>query len=198
VVLGLMRLGGARFFRRGALRTDVAGIVLMNHQSVLDIPTAVIMCAPIVPAFVARERYARAPLIGTGLRLADCPVVDPRGDREGALAALREAVRADRAILIYPEGHRSTDGTLQPFRTAGLLAMLTERRVPVWLVATDGYTGSRRLVDLVQLHRIRGVTEVLGRFDPPADAAEIPAFLDGLHASLAGGLARMRSGAVSA
>jgi 1-acyl-sn-glycerol-3-phosphate acyltransferase len=197
LVLGVLRLGGARCVRRGALRTDVAGIVLMNHQSVLDIPTAVVMSAPVVPAFVARERYARVPLIGTGLRIADCPVVD-RGDREGALAVLRQAVRADRTILIYPEGHRSTDGALQPFRTAGLVAMLTERRVPVWLVATDGFTGGRRLVDLVQLHRIRGVTKVLGRFDPPEEAGEIPAFLDGLHARLADGLARMRSGDLTA
>ncbi|HUG52061.1 MAG TPA: lysophospholipid acyltransferase family protein [Vicinamibacteria bacterium] len=193
LVLGILRLGGARSVRLGTVRTDVAGIILMNHQSLLDVPTAVLMCGPVVPAFVARERYARVPLISTGLRIADCPVVDPRRDRAAALARLRQAVRADRAILIYPEGHRSTDGALQPFRTAGLIAMLTERRVPVWLVATDGFTGGRRLVDLVQLHRIRGVTEVLGRFDPPDDEAAIPAFLDGLHSHLADGLARIRS-----
>jgi 1-acyl-sn-glycerol-3-phosphate acyltransferase len=194
LVLDMLRLGGARSVRRGVLRTDVAGIILMNHQSVLDIPTAVLMCEPVVPAFVARERYARVPLIGTGLRLADCPIVDPKRDREGALATLRQAVHADRAILIYPEGHRTTDGTLQPFRTAGLVAMLTERRVPVWLVATDGFTGGRRLVDLVQLYRIRGVTEVVGRFQPPDEEADIPAFLDGLHSHLAEALARIRSG----
>lgn len=193
LVLGILRLGGARFVRRGTLRTDAPGVILMNHQSLLDIPTAVLMSAPVVPAFVARERYARVPVISTGLRLADCPVVDPRRDRPAAIALLRQTVRNDRAILIYPEGHRTTDGAVQPFRTAGLLAMLTERRVPVWLVATDGFTGGRRLVDLVQVHRIRGVTEVLGRFDPPDDEAALPAFLDGLHAHLADGLARIRS-----
>ena len=109
------------------------------------------------------------------------------------MSLLRQAVRHDRAIFIYPEGHRSTDGALQPFRTAGLLAMLTERRVPVWLVATDGFTGGRRLVDLLQLERIRGVTEVLGRFDPPADEAALPGFLEELHAHLAVALARIRS-----
>jgi 1-acyl-sn-glycerol-3-phosphate acyltransferase len=192
-VLGILRLGGARFVRRGTLRTDAPGLILMNHQSLLDIPTAVLMSAPVVPAFVARERYARVPVISTGLKLADCPVVDPHRDRPAAIALLRQTVRNDRAILIYPEGHRTTDGTVQPFRTAGLLAMLTERRVPVWLVATDGFTSGRRLVDLVQVHRIRGVTEVLGRFDPPEDAADLPAFLDQLHVHLAEGLARIRS-----
>ena len=197
VVLGILRLGGARCVRRGMLRTDVAGIILMNHQSLLDIPTAILMCAPLVPAFVARERYARVPLISTGLWFAECPIVDPRRDREGAVALLRQAVRTDRAIFLYPEGHRSTDGALLPFRTAGLLAMLTERRVPIWLVATDGFSSGRRLVDLVQLHHIRGVTEVLGCFDPPDDEAALPAFLDELHSHLSAGLTRMRSDAAS-
>lgn len=192
LVLGILRLGGARCVRRGTLRTDMPGIILMNHQSLLDIPTAVLMCAPDVPAFVARERYAQVPLISTAMRLADCPIVHPGGDRAAAVALLRQTVRIDRTILVYPEGHRSTDGALQPFRTAGLLAMLTERRVPVWLVATDGFTAGRRLVDLVQLHRIRGVTEVLGRFDPPEEEAALPGFLDGLHAHLADGLDRIR------
>ncbi len=192
LVLGILRVGGARCVRRGALRTDVPGIILMNHQSLLDIPTAVLMCEPVVPAFVARERYTHVPVISTGLQLADCPVVDPGRDRAAAVALLRNAVRKDRTIFIYPEGHRTPDGAVQPFRTAGLIAMLTERRVPVWLVATDGFTAGRRLLDLVQLHRIRGVTEVLGRFDPPDDEAALPAFVDGLHSRLADGVARIR------
>jgi 1-acyl-sn-glycerol-3-phosphate acyltransferase len=193
VIFGILRLGGATCVRRGVVPTDGACLILMNHQSLLDIPTALLMCAPVVPAFVARERYARVPLIASGLRIAECPIVDPGRDRAAALSLLRRAVHNDRAIFIYPEGHRSADGALQPFRTAGLLAMLTERRVPVWLVATDGFTGGRRLVDLLQLERIRGRTEVLGCFDPPADEAALPAFLDELHAHLAGGLARIRS-----
>jgi 1-acyl-sn-glycerol-3-phosphate acyltransferase len=134
----------------------------------------------------------RVPVISTGLWLADCPVIDPRRDRDGAVALLRQTVRNDRAIVIFPEGHRSPDGSLQPFRTAGLLAMLTERRVPVWLVATDGFSSGRRLLDLVQLHRIQGVTEVVGRFDPPADEAALPSFLDDLHGRLSQAVARIR------
>src|SRR5688572_12902730 len=192
VALAILRLGGARYTRTGWVRTDGPAIIVMNHQSLLDIPTIVLMCGPILPAFVARERYVRVPVISTGLWLADCPVIDPRRDRDGAVALLRETVRRDRAIMIFPEGHRSPDGSLQPFRTAGLLAMLTERRVPVWLVATDGFSSGRHLLDLVQLHRIRGVTEVLGRFDPPTDEAALPAFLDDLHGRLSQAVARIR------
>jgi 1-acyl-sn-glycerol-3-phosphate acyltransferase len=193
VVLGLLRLGGARYVRRGEIETDKPGIIVMNHQSLLDIPTAIVMSGPLVPAFVTRGRYGLVPMIATGIRLADCPVIDPRQDREGAVATLRRAVWQERALLIYPEGHRSEDGELQPFRSAGLLAMLGERRVPVWLVATDGFRAGRRLIDFVlHVHRIRGRTELVGRYQPPADAEELPAFVEFLQAELAARLAEMR------
>ena len=192
LVLALLRLGGARYQRRGTVKTDSAGLIVMNHQSLLDIPTAVLMCTPLVPAFVARARYGRVPLIATGLRVADCPVIDPGHDRDAALARLADAVQQERALLIYPEGHRSPDGALHPFRTAGILAMLRARRVPVWLIATDGFWSGRRLIDLVMVHRIRGVTEVVGCFHPPADEAALDGFVEMLQAELARAVAGLR------
>jgi 1-acyl-sn-glycerol-3-phosphate acyltransferase len=192
LVLAVFGLGGARYERRGTVRTDVAGIIVMNHQSLLDIPTAIVMCGPLVPAFVARARYARVPLIATGLQVADCPVVDPGRDRDAALAQLAGAVHHERALLIYPEGHRSPDGSVQPFRTAGILAMLRARRVPVWLIATDGFWAGRRLIDLVMLHRVRGVTEVVGCFQPPGDEAALEEFVAMLQVELARAVAGIR------
>ena len=195
VVLVFLRVGGARCTRVGSVDTSGAGLVVTNHQSVLDIPTLVLMSRPFVPAFVARDRYARpgVPIIPLGLRLAGCPVIDP-DDRHASVAVLREAVRRDRTLLIYPEGRRSADGELQRFRPAGLVAMLDERRVPVWLVATDGFSAGRRLVDFVlNVHRIDGCTEVVGRYDPPARTEELPAFVARLHADLGAHLVTMRA-----
>jgi 1-acyl-sn-glycerol-3-phosphate acyltransferase len=195
LVLGFLRLGGARFHRSGEIDSRGAGIIVANHQSVLDIPTLVLMARPWVPAFVARNRYARrgVPIIPLGLRLAECPVIDP-DDRASSVAVLREAVRRDRTLLIYPEGHRSEDGRLQRFRPAGLVAMLEGRRVPVWLVATDGFSAGRRLIDFVlNVHRIDGCTELVGRYDPPARAEELPAFVARIRADLGAHLATMRA-----
>jgi 1-acyl-sn-glycerol-3-phosphate acyltransferase len=191
-VLGLLWMGGARYVRRGWVRTDEPGVIVMNHQSLLDIPTAVVMTGPIVPAFIARERYAKVPGVSTGIWLADCPVVS-KHDREAGLRAIREAVLHDRMVLIYPEGHRTCDGDVQPFRTAGLLALLEQRRVPVWLIATDGFCAGRRLIDFVlNVGNIRGRTEVVGRYDPPADAAELPAFVAFLEEELRGRVRALR------
>jgi 1-acyl-sn-glycerol-3-phosphate acyltransferase len=192
--MALLRLGGARSRSCGFVRTDAPGIVVMNHQSVLDVLVLILMTGPLVPAFVARERYTRAPVIGTGLRLADCPIVDPGRDRAGAVDSLRSAMDRERAFAIFPEGHRSPDGTLQPFRTAGLLAMLGTRRVPVFLVATDGFQAARTLADLAfGLGAVDGRTELVGRFDPPAAAEALPQFVDGLQAELDAALGRLRA-----
>jgi hypothetical protein len=120
-------------------------------------------------------------------------VIDP-ADRHGSVAVLRQAVRRDRTLLIYPEGRRSDDGQLQRFHPAGLLAMLEERREPVWLVATDGFSAGRRVVDFVMnVHRIDGRTELVGRYDPPTLAEDLPAFVARLHADLGAHLVTMRA-----
>lgn len=191
-VLTILRFGGARFERSGLIRTDEPGVIVMNHQSVLDIPTIAVMCTPEIPIYIARRRYMAAPLIGTGLRLMECPIVDPRQDREAAVETVRCAARLDRTLLIYPEGHRSPDGTVQPFKTAGLTALLGARRLPVTLVATQGFAASRRLLDFVfRAHEIQGRTEVVGRFLPPEDPDALPAFLEELQVTLATRVAAM-------
>jgi 1-acyl-sn-glycerol-3-phosphate acyltransferase len=192
--MALVRLGGARSRSQGSVRTDAPGIVVMNHQSVLDVLVLILMTGPLVPAFVARQRYTRAPVIGTGLRLADCPIVDPQRDRASAVEGLRAAMDRDRTFAIFPEGHRSPDGSLQRFRTAGLLAMLGARRVPVFLVATDGFQSARTLFDLAfGLGAVDGRTELLGRFEPPEVAAELPGFVQRLEVELEAGLRRLRT-----
>jgi 1-acyl-sn-glycerol-3-phosphate acyltransferase len=191
--MALLRMGGARSRSQGFVRTDAPGLVVMNHQSVLDVLVLILMTGPLVPAFVARERYTRAPVIGTGLRLADCPIVEPGRDRT-AVDGLRAAMDRDRTLAIFPEGNRSPDGSLRPFRTAGLLAMLGARRVPVFLVATDGFQSARTLFDLAfGLGAVDGRTELLGRFDPPAAAEELPPFVERLQAELEAGLRRLRA-----
>ena len=62
------------------------------------------------------------------------------------------------SVIIFPEGHRSADGTLQPFRSGiGLLAQQAEADVlPVALVGLDQVIQQRQaLVPLRAHHRPR-------------------------------------------
>jgi 1-acyl-sn-glycerol-3-phosphate acyltransferase len=190
-----VRAGGARLVRVGTISTAQPVLVLMNHQSLLDIVMATIMARPYVPAFVARRRYARfVPVVSTTIRLLGSPVIDPKRDARGAVEAMRAAGRQDdKGILLYPEGHRSLDGEIRPFRTAGALAILGSRRLPVTLVVTDGYWRSRRLVDFVfHCGAIRGRTEVVGTFTPPEREEDLPGFLDEMRERMVAHLREMR------
>jgi 1-acyl-sn-glycerol-3-phosphate acyltransferase len=190
-----LRAGGARFQRVGRISTAEPVLVLMNHQSLLDIVTATIMAQPYVPAFVTRRRYARrVPVVSTTVRWLGCPVVDPKRDPRGAIAVMREAGRSeDKGVLLFPEGHRTLDGEIRPFRTAGALALLGSRRLPVTLVVTDGFWGARRLVDFVfNCGATRGRTEVLGPFPSPEREEDLPAFLEEMRQRMVAHLHDMR------
>jgi 1-acyl-sn-glycerol-3-phosphate acyltransferase len=193
-VLVCMRIGGARIAEPGPVPTERPVLVLMNHQSLLDIPTAVALCRPNVPLIVTRSLYGRGiPLVSPMLRIQRYPLIDPRQDRRQAVALVQEAARREEGILLYPEGHRSRGGELGRFATAGIRAVLKERRWPVYLIVTDGFWVCRRLKDFVfAIHRIDGKTEILGPFDPPRADAEVPAFVERMRETMQAKLQEMR------
>ena len=195
LLLGGLRLGGARFTRIGQIPTDGPSVVVGNHQSLADPAILISMSEPWVPAFVTRALYGKVPVVGLSMRWAHCPEIDPKRDPRGAVATIADAAaHLEHGLLIFPEGHRTLDGEIRPFRAAGLIAILTTRRMPVYLAVSDGLWVNRRLVDFVfNIHRMRGRTEILGPFAPPEDAEAIPAFVDGLRTMMVAHLAQMRS-----
>jgi 1-acyl-sn-glycerol-3-phosphate acyltransferase len=197
-IFALLRLGGAKVRRVGTLPTASPVLVVANHQALLDICQVTLLARPRVPAFVARRRYARfVPLVSACIRLLGCPIVDPKRDPQAAVEAIRHGARdLPHGILIFPEGHRSRDGEIGPFRTAGVLTILTERRMPVYLVLNEGVWRGRRLADLLfRVHLIDAVSEVMGPFEPPADDAQLPQFVAGLRETLVDRLAAIRAAA---
>ena len=200
-ILWLLRVvGGASFRRIGRLPTESPILVLMNHQSLLDICTVAVMSSAEVPAFVTRTRYQHfVPLVSTTARLLGSPFVDPARDPLAALRAIETGCREQqRSLLIFPEGHRSRDGKLRPFKTGGVQAALKGRRMPVYLVVNDGFWAGRRLLDFAfNVYRIRGVSEVLGPFDPPPADADVPAFVEGLRGKMLERLAELRRDAAA-
>ncbi len=195
-IFGLLTLGGARFRRIGEVPTDRPVLLVANHQSLVDILQIALLSRPRVPAFVARARYARfVPLVSASIRLLGSPVIDPKRDPRGAVEAIRAGARSlPHGLLIFPEGHRSRDGELRPFRQGGIEAALAERRLPVYLVLNDGAWRARRLVDLLfRVHLIDATSEVVGRFEPPEAEVDLPAFVAALRQTLAQRLAARRA-----
>jgi 1-acyl-sn-glycerol-3-phosphate acyltransferase len=133
-------VGGAKLDLRAKIPADVGVLILMNHQSLLDIPIAMNCVVGGYPRIVARDRYRSGyPLVSHMIRLYGHPTVRP-GEHAGVqIDALRRiAEESDRAILIYPEGSRTPDGRIRKFKTAGLKAILTAHPWSVYLLVGDG------------------------------------------------------------
>lgn len=134
------------------LRRDAPQILVANHQSMFDI-WALMYALPISIRFVAKEELSRIPLFARACRAAGHVFID-RSDRAGAIRRMRaagERMSADNLSLgLFPEGTRSPDGELQPFKK-GTFVLAIETQAPVVPVAVDGGArilprGRRRVV----------------------------------------------------
>jgi 1-acyl-sn-glycerol-3-phosphate acyltransferase len=113
-------------------------VYMSNHQSVLDIG-AIVETLPVSWRFVAKKELTYVPFFGWALGLSDQIVID-RGNRRRSIESLRRAaerVRGGVNVIIFPEGTRSPDGTLQPFKSGGFHLAL-DAQVPVIPVTVSG------------------------------------------------------------
>ncbi len=191
----IVRLGGGHLRGSGSVPTDAPVLVLANHQSVVDITQIIVRCHPHTLWFVTRSRYGRfVPSVSLALRLLRSPLIDPH-DRKEALRLLRKAGREQpHGILIFPEGHRSRDGNMLEFKTAGVLTLLRENRTPVYLAVTDGMWRCRRIVDFIfKMHLLDGTTDILGPFTPPEDNDALPGFVQEMRQVMETHIASLRS-----
>ena len=194
-------IGGARIPPVPAVPGDPGVLVLMNHQSVLDIPLVVAAVRPHHPRIVTRARYARGkPLISHMIRLYQYPTVDLGATGRESLKRLREAARESPVpMVIYPEGHRTTDGKIGDWQEGGLRMILGARHWSVYLMIADGYWRSARLTDFLRnVSSIDGRALVLGPFPSPDRGADLEAFIKEMRARMQLGLATLRGSAPAA
>jgi 1-acyl-sn-glycerol-3-phosphate acyltransferase len=142
-------------------------LIVMNHQSVIDIPAAFTCVSPGYPRMVARARYGRGiPLVSHMLSFYGHILVQPGRMGRRELDALAETARASTLpILIYPEGHRTRDGEIGPWKRAGLDTFLSAREWEVYVVVIDGLCHVARLPEFIRnLSRVRCRVEMVGPF----------------------------------
>ena len=114
-------------------------VFMSNHLSFLDGP--LLMTVLDRPARVIVKRFVfRIPVLGLGMRFSGYVPLD----KEGAGAGKRSIALAARLIkkegysfLIYPEGTRSFDGKLLPFRRGGFFLAI-ESGAPIIPVSVKG------------------------------------------------------------
>lgn len=163
-----LRLAGIRVRVEGVENIPVGVCIFVaNHVSNAD-PPAVVAAIPRRVALLAKKEVYRVPVLAQALRLAGFVAVD-RSNTDAARASVEaalERMREGLSFLVFPEGTRSPDGRLRPFKKGSFL-MAIRAGVPLVPVSVAG----SHLVLPKGMWRIRpGVVTV--RFHPPVNAAE--------------------------
>lgn len=111
-------------------------LVVSNHESFLD-PVLVGTGVRRGMTYLARSSLFRNILFGTVIRSIDAIPID----REGlGLAGIKESLRRLKRggmVVIFPEGTRTPDGEIQPFR-AGFTMLAVRSKAAILPVAIEG------------------------------------------------------------
>ena len=132
------RLGCPEVRIEGAENVPRSGpfLVLPNHESILD-PFFLLSFSPRPLSAMTKSTQFTHQGARWGLeRLLAFPVRRYRTDAQAVRVVLR-ALRAGKGVCIYPEGERTWDGALQPFRR-GTLRLMLGAGVPIIPCGMEG------------------------------------------------------------
>lgn len=143
--MGVMALGA----RAAGIRVRCVGlqnvrpgeqyIFLSNHVSNLDPPVLLPSVPGMTSVFLKRE-LMKIPLLGRAMRMGKFVPVSRGNSREEArqsVEAAADALRSGLHITIFPEGTRSLDGRLLPFKKGGFF-LAEETGTPIIPVVIRG------------------------------------------------------------
>jgi len=143
--MGIIRLG----VRFGGIKVRIEGlenvppgescIFLSNHVSNLD-PPVLLPAIPGMTSVFLKRSLMKIPLLGTAMRMGRFVPVSRGHSKEEAqrsVDAAAEALRSGLHITIFPEGTRSLDGSLLPFKR-GAFFLAAETGAPMVPIIIQG------------------------------------------------------------
>lgn len=113
-------------------------IYMSNHQSNFDIPV-LLSALPAQFRWLAKAELFKIPIFGASMRGAGAISID-RSNRKSAFASLNLAakmIRGGTSVMIFPEGTRSVDGQLLPFKKGGFV-LAVDAGVPIVPIVISG------------------------------------------------------------
>jgi len=126
---------------QGYEKIDPAGsyVFIGNHISNLDVPVMV-SSLPVSVRFLAKAEMFKVPVLGGGMRAIHMVETDrhagPTAHRR-INEQVNAAIGAGLSLVIYPEGTRSRDARLKPFKK-GAFRIAVEHNMPVVPVTISG------------------------------------------------------------
>jgi 1-acyl-sn-glycerol-3-phosphate acyltransferase len=162
-------------------------VLVANHASLIDILVLFGLYRPY--KWVSKAENFKLPFIGWNMRLNGY-VSLVRGDRASVVAMLDHCSRLLRAgspVLFFPEGTRSKDGRLKPFKD-GAFELAVEHGVPLIPIAVHGTGRALPKHGLVLREHVDARVEVLEPLDPADFGGDVGALRDEARRRIAAAL----------
>lgn len=120
------------------LETGTPYVFMSNHQGGYDI-LALLAVLPGQLIWLVKKELFSIPFFGRAMALAGYISLDREGTRQTAEAMNKAArnIRDGMSVVIFPEGSRSPDGFIQPFRKGGF-TLAIKAGVPIVPLAISG------------------------------------------------------------
>ena len=142
-------------------------IFTSNHQGNYDI-FALLARIPTQFRWIAKKEVFAIPLLGPAMRKAGYICID-RQNRGKAIKSMDEAagkIREGKSVMTFPEGTRSPDGTIAPFKK-GSFYLAIQSGVPVVPITI---LGSREVMKKRKMNILPGPITIV--IDKPIDVKE--------------------------
>ena len=117
---------------------DQSYVYMSNHQSNFDIPV-LLAHLPVQFRWLAKAELFKIPIFGRAMRGAGYVKID-RFNQESAFESIKEAgsrMKNGVSVMIFPEGTRSRDGKIRPFKKGGFI-MALDSGVPIVPIILQG------------------------------------------------------------
>jgi 1-acyl-sn-glycerol-3-phosphate acyltransferase len=113
-------------------------IIVSNHQSFFDI-FSLLGYLPIQFRWIAKNELFRIPVLGWAMSRAGYVRIERDSPKKAYRSMLQaaEKIRQGTSVLIFPEGTRSPDGNLQPFKK-GVFLIALKSQAPILPVTIRG------------------------------------------------------------
>lgn len=167
-----------------------SAIVMANHRSMYDIPALhYLLGRDRDLRWIGKKELVKAPFLGWAFGLSRHVAID-RSHRERGIAALERAAAASRegvSFVVMPEGTRSVDGRLLPFKKGGF-HLAIDTGLPILPVAIRG---SEKLMRKGAWWILPGTIEVIVRPPVPVDGLgkdDLGALIERVRAEIAAAL----------
>jgi len=144
-------------------------ILVANHQSNFDI-FAFLGYLPIQFRWIAKAELFRAPFMGWAMSRIGYIAIERESPKKAYRSMLQaaEKVKKGFSVLIFPEGTRSPDGNLQPFKK-GLFLIALKSQAPILPITI---CGTAKIMPKGAWRVHPGRVQII--IDPPLETAGVP------------------------